>query len=50
MDTTRKRAGPRGFTLTHLVEWWSTPERVDALPALDDERDRPMTAIFAERQ
>ncbi|WP_260430059.1 hypothetical protein [Burkholderia cenocepacia] len=50
MDVARERAGSRGFTLTHLVEWWSTPERVDALPALDDERDRPMTAIFAERR
>ncbi|KWI55401.1 SAM-dependent methyltransferase [Burkholderia pseudomultivorans] len=39
-----------GFTLTHLDEWGPTPEQVDAQPALDEERDRPMMAIFAARR
>ncbi|WP_174971895.1 hypothetical protein [Burkholderia lata] len=36
-----------GFTLTHLDEWGPTQARVDALPALDEERDRPMLALVA---
>ncbi len=39
-----------GFTLTHLDEWGPTQEQVDALPALDEERDRPMMALVAPRR
>ncbi|WP_175864628.1 class I SAM-dependent methyltransferase [Burkholderia cepacia] len=39
-----------GFTLTHLDEWGPTQEQVDALPALDEERDRPMMALVAARR
>lgn len=39
-----------GFTLTHLDEWAPTPGQVDALPALDEERDRPMMAIVDARR
>jgi len=39
-----------GFTLTHLDEWGPTPEQVGAMPALDEERDRPMMAIVAAQR
>ena len=39
-----------GFTLAHLDEWGPTPEQVDAMPALDEERDRPMLAIIAAQR
>jgi len=39
-----------GFTLTHLDEWGPTQEQVEAMPALDEERDRPMTAIVAAQR
>ncbi|KVE81771.1 SAM-dependent methyltransferase [Burkholderia cepacia] len=39
-----------GFTLTHLDEWGPTQEQVDALPALDEERDRPMMALVAAQR
>ena len=39
-----------GFTLAHLDEWGPTPEQVDEMPALDEERDRPMLAIIAAQR
>ncbi|VWC46478.1 SAM-dependent methyltransferase [Burkholderia lata] len=39
-----------GFTLTHLDEWGPTQAQVDALPALDEERDRPMMALVAAQR
>ncbi|WP_175003099.1 hypothetical protein [Burkholderia lata] len=39
-----------GFTLTHLDEWEPTQAQVDALPALDEERDRPMMALVAAQR
>lgn len=38
------------FTPAHRDEWASTPEQVDALHTLDDERDRPMMAIVAAQR
>ncbi|KWF33742.1 SAM-dependent methyltransferase [Burkholderia diffusa] len=39
-----------GFTLTHLNEWGPTPEQLAAMPALEEERDRPMMAIVAAQR
>lgn len=39
-----------GFTLTHLDEWGPTQAQVDALPALDEERDRPMMTLVAAQR
>ncbi|WP_420212093.1 hypothetical protein ACN8ZM_19405 [Burkholderia aenigmatica] len=39
-----------GFTLTHRDEWRPTQAQVDALPALDEARDRPMMALVAAQR
>ncbi|WP_244912051.1 hypothetical protein [Burkholderia aenigmatica] len=39
-----------GFTLTPLDEWRPTQAQVDALPALDEARDRPMMARAAAQR
>ncbi|VWB45014.1 SAM-dependent methyltransferase [Burkholderia aenigmatica] len=39
-----------GFTLTHRDERGPTQAQVDALPALDEERDRPMMALVAAQR
>ncbi|WP_241021170.1 hypothetical protein [Burkholderia sp. Ac-20344] len=39
-----------GFTLTHRDEWGPTQDQVDARPALDDERDRPMMTLAAAQR
>lgn len=36
-----------GFTLTHVNEWSPTRQQLAALPALEDERQRPMMVIIA---
>ncbi|WP_323121744.1 class I SAM-dependent methyltransferase [Burkholderia alba] len=35
----------QGFTLAHLDEWGPTQAQIDAMPALADERERPMMLL-----
>lgn len=36
-----------GFTIRRLVEWGPTPEQIAKLPALDEEKDRPMIFLMS---
>ena len=35
-----------GFTLNRLIEWGPTQAQVDAMPALAEERERPMMLLI----
>ncbi|CAI0696435.1 class I SAM-dependent methyltransferase [Serratia ficaria] len=37
----------QGFIITHLNEWGPTPQQIAAIPALDEEKERPMIFILA---
>jgi SAM-dependent methyltransferase len=39
-----------GFTLRRLIEWGPTDAQVEALPALDEERDRPMLLLVSAQR
>ena len=38
-----------GFAIRHVEEWGPTEEEVAAIPALAEERDRPMMLVAADR-
>ncbi|GAB1578792.1 class I SAM-dependent methyltransferase [Bordetella petrii] len=39
-----------GFTLTHVEDWGPTAQQLAELPALQDERERPMLLLVAARR